>query len=127
MRNIVIITNVDHCKIILEDKLICACETIGIKKKTKELGLDNNELELNVIIDPVPSLFTFNIPTESIKELIGIVAPNVSVKIQGSKQKQDGSLLITHWGLSGPGILKTSAFGARTFAHFNYQFDIQIN
>ena len=56
--------------------------------------------------EPVPSLFTFNMPTESIKELMGVVAPNVSIKTQGSKQKQNGPLLITHWGMSGPTILK---------------------
>ena len=66
-------------------------------------------------------------PTESIKELMGVVAPNVSVKMQGSKQKQNGPLLITHWGMSGPAILKISAFEARTLAYLNYQFKVQVN
>ena len=58
---------------------------------------------------------------------MGVVAPNVSVKMQGSKQKQNGPLLITHWGMSGPAILKISAFEARTLAHLNYQFKVQVN
>jgi predicted Rossmann fold flavoprotein len=76
---------------------------------------------------PVPSLFTFNMPQEPIKELMGVVAPNASVRIQGSKLKQEGPLLITHWGMSGPAILKSSAFGARLLADKNYEFNIQVN
>lgn len=76
---------------------------------------------------PVPSLFTFNMPKESIKELMGVVAPNALVRIQGEKLQQEGPLLITHWGMSGPAILKTSAFGARKLADKKYQFTIQIN
>lgn len=79
------------------------------------------------IESPVPSLFTFNMPKEPIKELMGVVAPNTIVRIQGSKLKQEGPLLITHWGMSGPAILKSSAFGARFLADKNYQFNIQIN
>ena len=79
------------------------------------------------IEEPVPSLFTFNMPTESVKELMGVVAETTSVKTQGAKQKQSGPLLITHWGMSGPAILKTSAFEARTLANQNYHFKVQIN
>lgn len=79
------------------------------------------------VVAPVPSLFTFNMPQEPIKELMGVVAPNASVCIQGEKIQQEGPLLITHWGMSGPAILKTSAFGARHLAGVNYQFSIQIN
>ena len=103
-------------------KLIIACggsPKISGLKWLQELGY--------VVADPVPSLFTFNMPTESIKELMGVVAPNVSVKTQGSKQKQNGPLLITHWGMSGPAILKISDFEARTLAHLNYQFKVQVN
>ena len=104
------------------DKIIIACggiPKISGLKWLQELGY--------VVADPVPSLFTFNMPTESIKELMGVVAPNVSVKTQRSKQKQNGPLLITHWGMSGPAILKTSAFEARTLAHLNYKFKVQVN
>ncbi len=76
---------------------------------------------------PVPSLFTFNMPSESIKSLMGLVVKNASVKVQGTKLKQSGPLLITHWGMSGPAILKTSAWGARYLNDVNYDFSIQVN
>lgn len=79
------------------------------------------------IEEPVPSLFTFNMPTETVKELMGVVAENAMVGIQGTKLKSQGPLLITHWGMSGPAILKLSAFGARILNGMNYNFKIQVN
>lgn len=79
------------------------------------------------IEEPVPSLFTFNLPAESITELMGIVVQNTLVSIQGSKFKADGPLLITHWGLSGPAILKLSAFAARFLNEKGYKFKTQVN
>lgn len=80
------------------------------------------------IIDPVPSLFTFNIPNETkLKVLMGLSVPQVVVKIQGSKLIQQGPLLITHWGLSGPAVLKLSAWGARELSTLQYTFKCQIN
>ncbi len=76
---------------------------------------------------PVPSLFTFNMLNEPIKELMGAVAENAKVRIQGTKLMANGPLLITHWGMSGPAILKLSAFGARLLAERNYDFKIQVN
>ena len=76
---------------------------------------------------PVPSLFTFNMPNEDIKDLMGVVVPYVSVHIQGDKLKHTGPLLITHWGMSGPAILKCSAWGARVLADKNYKFNVQVN
>ena len=76
---------------------------------------------------PVPSLFTFNMPNEDIKDLMGVVALNVSVHIEGDKLKHTGPLLITHWGMSGPAILKCSAWGARILADKNYKFNVQVN
>lgn len=76
---------------------------------------------------PVPSLFTFNMPNESIKKLMGLSVPNAQVKVLGTKLIQGGPLLITHWGMSGPAILKTSAWGARALADRNYNFNIQVN
>lgn len=78
------------------------------------------------IITPVPSLFTFNIKDPRIKELPGVSA-QVSVKIKDSKLTSSGPLLITHWGMSGPAILKLSAWGARFLAEKNYQFTIYVN
>jgi len=79
------------------------------------------------IEDPVPSLFTFNIAHSDIMELMGLVADPVQVKIQGSKLSNVGPLLVTHWGMSGPAILKLSALGARELALKNYEFKIQVN
>lgn len=79
------------------------------------------------IENPVPSLFTFNMPSESVTELMGIVVENALVKIQGTKLKHTGPLLITHWGMSGPAVLVLSAFGARLLEEMNYEFKISVN
>ena len=76
---------------------------------------------------PVPSLFTFNILKDPISELMGISIENVHVKINGTKLFQTGPLLITHWGFSGPAILKLSAFAANLLATLQYHFSISIN
>jgi len=76
---------------------------------------------------PIPSLFTFNMPDEPIKKLMGLVVDKTLVTIQGTKLKSVGPLLITHWGMSGPAILKLSAFGARILADKDYDFKIQVN
>ena len=79
------------------------------------------------IIKPVPSLFTFNIKDERIKSVPGISVPWASVKVLNSKLAEQGPLLITHWGMSGPGILKLSAWGAIEFFANHYNFDIEVN
>ena len=76
---------------------------------------------------PVPSLFTFNIPANPITSLMGIAVAEANVKIMGTKLQQSGPLLITHWGLSGPAVLKLSAWAARDLAVDNYRFDIMVN
>lgn len=90
-------------------------------------GFDWLEKLGHKIEEPVASLFTFNMPTETIKELMGVVAENAIVSIQGTKLRSQGPLLITHWGMSGPVILKLSAFGARILSGMNYDFKIQVN
>ena len=79
------------------------------------------------IISPVPSLFTFNMPQETIKKLMGLVVENARIKINNTKIITQGPLLITHWGMSGPAILKASAFGARELSKCDYKFEIQVN
>ncbi len=81
----------------------------------------------HTIEEPVPSLFTFNMPGHSITKLMGVSVENVKVKITGSKLEQGGPLLITHWGLSGPAILKLSAWGARELKARNWEFGISVN
>jgi len=75
---------------------------------------------------PVPSLFTFNTPKDPITELMG-VASEVSLKIAGTKIAESGPLLITHWGFSGPAVLRCSAWAARALQEKNYHFTLLIN
>jgi hypothetical protein len=76
---------------------------------------------------PVPSLFTFNMPGHPITQLMGVSVPDVQVKIARSKLAERGPLLITHWGLSGPAVLRLSAWGARELAPGDYHFSILVN
>lgn len=78
------------------------------------------------IVPPVPSLFTFNIKDPRIKDLMGVSA-QATVKVKDSRLQASGPLLITHWGMSGPGILRLSAWGARELFAKNYQFVLQVN
>ena len=79
------------------------------------------------VADPVPSLFTFNIKDERIKDLMGLSAEKVTVKVNDTRLQESGPLLITHWGMSGPAILKLSAWGARILKERKYTFYITIN
>ena len=85
----------------------------------KELG--------HAITPPVPSLFTFNMPNEPIVKLMGVVATPVTLKIQGTNLVSEGPLLITHWGMSGPAVLKLSSFGARELNALSYRFEVRVN
>jgi predicted Rossmann fold flavoprotein len=112
--------------IIEADKVIVtAGSSAGVWKMLENLGLK--------IIQPVPSLFTFNIKDERLKGLEGISVPNGTVSLipnprSGIPQlKSSGPVLITHWGLSGPGILRLSAWGARSLASAQHQFEIEVN
>jgi predicted Rossmann fold flavoprotein len=77
--------------------------------------------------EPVPSLFTFNLPKHPITSLMGISVESARVKIEGTKLSEEGPVLITHWGLSGPAVLKLSAWGARELKIKNYEFKVHIN
>jgi predicted Rossmann fold flavoprotein len=107
----------------METDFICvACG--GYPKTTmfnwiKELG--------HTIEEPVPSLFTFNMPGNAITQLMGVSVEKVDIKIAGTKLEESGPLLITHWGMSGPSVLKMSAWGARELALCNYRFTVIIN
>ncbi len=85
----------------------------------KELG--------HTIEEPVPSLFTFNTPHHPITKLMGISVENATINLVSSKLEESGPLLITHWGLSGPAVLKLSARGARELAKRNWEFEIRVN
>ena len=85
----------------------------------KELG--------HSIEEPIPSLFTFNLPKHPITKLMGVSVEKAKVKIQNSKLEEEGPLLITHWGLSGPAVLRLSAWGARELKERNWEFGISVN
>ncbi|UFK98954.1 NAD(P)/FAD-dependent oxidoreductase [Kaistella faecalis] len=79
------------------------------------------------IVEPVPSLFTFNIKNDTLKDLMGTSFPHAEVSIPSLKMEESGPMLITHWGLSGPAILKISAWKARELAAQQYRFNIVVN
>lgn len=104
------------------DKVLLACGSIQKQDQWSSLVRLGHSLEI-----PAPSLFTFNIPNNPITSLMGVSVPDVSVKIAGTKLTQTGPLLITHWGFSGPAVLKSSAFSARQLQAQQYQARIVIN
>ena len=93
----------------------------------KRSGLEWLEKLGHTVIEPVPSLFTFNMPQDPIRELMGNVVENATVKVEGTKLIGKGPLLVTHWGMSGPAILQLSAWGARILAFKAYQFSVLVN
>ncbi len=103
------------------DKLVIATggNSQQVWKELSELGYR--------IIEPIPSLFTFNTKDTRFRNLSGLVVKNAAVKISGTKLQEMGSVLVTHWGLSGPGILKLSSVGARHLHDKGYQFQIQVD
>jgi predicted Rossmann fold flavoprotein len=81
----------------------------------------------HTIEEPVPSLFTFNMPHHPITKLMGVSVDKVRIKIPGFKTEEEGAMLITHWGLSGPAVLRLSAWAARELSGVNWQFSILVN
>ncbi len=81
----------------------------------------------HTIIPPVPSLFTFNIPDSPFVKIMGVSVQDVKIKIVNSKLEEHGPILFTHWGISGPAVLKLSAWGARWLSENEYNFTISIN
>ncbi len=112
--------------------VITKTETFVADKLVVAAGSSNKAWELaknlgHSIIEPVPSLFTFNIKDKRIIDLLGVAVPNATVNIVGTKLETSGPLLITHWGMSGPAVLKLSAFGARVLAEKGYQYNVVVN
>lgn len=81
----------------------------------------------HTVIAPIPSLFTFNTPGETIRELMGVSVPDANVRLESTKLSYRGPILITHWGVSGPAVLKLSAFGAQWMHDQSYQAKAIIN
>jgi len=81
----------------------------------------------HTIAEPVPSLFTFNVPASPLRELPGVSVSHARVTIAGEKLQYEGPLLVTHWGVSGPAVLKLSAWGARRLHELSYHSTALVN
>jgi len=109
------------------EKVFCHKVIVASGGSPKEDGLNWLKDLGHRIEAPVPSLFTFNIPNDPLIELQGISVPSARVRILNTKLECNGPLLITHWGLSGPVVLRTSSVGARILSEKNYEFDVQVS
>jgi len=109
-------------ELLISDKVIIATGGSPLLKNylwLEEIG--------HTIISPVPSLFTFNIPDNPFLDLMGLSVPEALIKIAGTSFNQTGPVLFTHWGISGPAILKLSAWAARWLESQQYDFTVIIN
>jgi predicted Rossmann fold flavoprotein len=113
------ITFSDQSQFVADALLIATGSSELIWNQIKSLGIK--------IEEPAPSLFTFNVKDMNLHELSGTSVEHTSLKIQGTKLKTEGPLLITHWGMSGPAILKLSAWGALDLKALNYNFTLSIS
>ncbi|HUM47596.1 MAG TPA: aminoacetone oxidase family FAD-binding enzyme [Chitinophagales bacterium] len=109
-------------EVMYADYVMIACG--GFPKINQFEWLKNLKLQVE---SPVPSLFTFNFPGHPLNKLMGVSAGNAVIQIAGSKRISHRPVLITHWGLSGPAVLRLSAFAARELAALNYQFTVLVN
>ena len=112
---------IDRVKPLLDEYDAVVVTTGGYRSSDLFDGLD---LE---VIPPVPSLFTFNLPTSPVRELMGTVVENATASLAGTGFKASGPLLITHWGMSGPAILKLSSYAARYLAENDYDATLLVN
>lgn len=100
--------------------MVCTGSNAAVWRLLETIGIN--------IVPPVPSLFTFNIQHHLLSGLAGISLPYAKVKLKTDKPiETEGPMLVTHWGLSGPAILKASAIGARELHEFGYRFHIVVN
>lgn len=113
----------------LKDYDYIAITTGGMPKGTTPplAPLLNMGGEFGGIVEPVPSLFTFSIEDEALRALMGTVVEDATASIPGTKHRATGPLLITHWGMSGPAILKLSSYAARDLHDHNYQMPLAVN
>jgi predicted Rossmann fold flavoprotein len=119
----------NYFQVELKNKRVMKCDRLLIATGSNPLGYRWAKNLGHKIESAVPSLFTFNIPDDRLQGLAGVSVSNAQVKIGTGKNKleQTGALLITHWGVSGPAILKLSAWGARSLFDFKYNSPLQIN
>lgn len=122
-----IVKNDDDFLIDLKDQKQLKSKSLILATGSHPQGLDFAKHLGHTIVEPVPSLFTFNIPAFTLKELAGTSVGEVTVKLKDSSLSQKGPVLITHWGFSGPAILKLSAWGARFLHAHAYKATIHLN
>ena len=115
-----------HIELSTGEQIECDKIIIATGGSPKAAGFDWIKKLGHQIVEPVPSLFTFNIPNNPIVDLQGIVVDPAKIKIADTKIEFAGPVLITHWGLSGPAVLKLSSFCARLLAEKEYDFKVQI-
>jgi predicted Rossmann fold flavoprotein len=117
-------TRIDSVKTLLEE-YDCVVVTVGgIPRESGYSLLEGLDLET---IPPVPSLFTFNLPDSPVRSLMGTVVEKAGVSLAGTRFKAGGPLLVTHWGMSGPAILKLSSYAARHLAEHSYEATLVVN
>jgi predicted Rossmann fold flavoprotein len=143
------LSEANRLKIEIENK----CEVVKVERKGEEfLVIDSNQRNYKAkkilvanggspkrsayqwveqlghsVANPIPSLFTFNDSAKKLKDLMGVSVENATVQIAGSKFKESGPVLITHWGLSGPAVIKLSAWAAEYLFQKNYEFVALVN
>ena len=115
---------VDLVKPLLDEYDAVVVTTGGYPRKESYGIFEGLDLEL---VPPVPSLFTFNIPSDPVRELMGTVVEDVSTSLAGTNFKASGPLLITHWGMSGPAVLKLSSYASRHLAETGYDATLLVN
>jgi hypothetical protein len=109
------------------DEIAADCVVVATGGFPMKKGYDFLHTSGHSIVDPIPSLYTFNIPDNPVTELMGVALKEVNVKILGTSFAYSGPFLITHWGFSGPAVLKLSAFAAGHFHEKKYEADVMIN
>ncbi len=115
---------IDSVKTLMDEYDSVVVTTGGCSRQDGFKMFEGLDLEL---VPPVPSLFTFNLPSSPVRDLMGTVVENAQVSLAGTKFKASGPLLITHWGMSGPAILKLSSYAARHLAEARYEATLLVN
>lgn len=116
-----------HLTLTDDRSLTCDRLLLATGGNRSSAGLTIAEKLGHTIVPPVPSLFTFHIDDKRLEGLSGVAVEDAVTAVPGTRLRESGPLLITHWGMSGPAILKLSAWGARELAEANYEFPLTVN
>lgn len=122
--NILTRHKIESVKALMDEYDSVVVTTGGCSRQDGLKMFEGLDLEL---VPPVPSLFTFNLPTSPVRDLMGTVVEDAQASLAGTKYKASGPLLITHWGMSGPAILKLSSYAARHLAEVRYDSTLLVN